>query len=137
MKYNQDLQEIINNFAILENWEDKYTYIIELGKQLIPLEEKYKNQSNKVAGCISKVWLIHRIDKGRLYFQADSDAYIVKGLITILMKILSGKTAKEIIDFEIEELFQILQLKEHLTSGRSNGFFAIANKIKAIAENNL
>lgn len=126
-----EMHEIIEEFSLFEDWEDKYSYIIDLGKKLHPLDEKYKTDHNMVVGCSSKVWLICRKDNSNKYFfLADSDAFIVKGLIAILLRVFSGKTAEEIQNINIEDFFLSLGLKQHLSPNRSNGFFAMVRKIK-------
>ena len=126
-----EMQEIVEEFSLFDDWEDKYAYIIDLGKKLEPLEEKHKTDDNKVIGCVSQVWLTCcREESDQYFFRADSDAYIVKGLISMLLRLYSGKTAKEINNIDIELFFTLLGLKQHLSPNRSNGFFAMVKKIK-------
>jgi|TARA_B110000259_G_scaffold188223_1_gene245691 cysteine desulfuration protein SufE len=130
-----ETDKIIEEFSLFEDWEDKYSYIIDLGKKLCPLDDKHKTDHNMVIGCSSQVWLIsHKDNDNKYFFLADSDAYIVKGLIAILLRIFSGKTAKEIKNINIEDFFLSLGLKQHLSPNRSNGFFAMVNKIKKLIQ---
>jgi len=130
-----ETDKIIEEFSLFEDWEDKYSYIIDLGKKLSPLEDKHKTDHNMVVGCSSQVWLIsHKDNDNKYIFLADSDAYIVKGLIAILLRIFSGKTAEEIQNINIEDFFLSLGLKQHLSPNRSNGFFAMVNKIKKLTQ---
>jgi cysteine desulfuration protein SufE len=130
-----ETDEIIEEFSLFEDWEDKYSYIIDLGKKLSPLDDKHKTDRNMVVGCSSQVWLIsHKENYNKYFFLADSDSYIVKGLIAILLRIFSGKTAEEIQNINIEDFFLSLGLKQHLSTNRSNGFFAMVNKIKKLTQ---
>jgi cysteine desulfuration protein SufE len=130
-----EMHEIIEEFSLFEDWEDKYSYIIDLGKKLIPLDEKHKIDFNMVVGCSSQVWLIsHKDNSNKYFFFADSDAFIVKGLIAILLRVFSDKTAEEIQNIDIEDFFLSLGLKQHLSPNRSNGFFAMVSKIKKLTQ---
>jgi cysteine desulfuration protein SufE len=130
-----ETDEIIEEFSLFEDWEDRYSYIIDLGKKLPPLEDKHKTDQNIVVGCSSQVWFIsHKENSNKYFFVADSDAYIVKGLIAILLRVFSGKTAEEIQNINIEDFFLSLGLKQHLSPNRSNGFFAMVNKIKKLTQ---
>lgn len=131
----QAISKLLVNFESLPNWEEKYAYIIECGKSLKPLDVSNKIDANKVSGCVSQVWLIGTINKetGFIFFEADSDSYLVKGLIYVLLQIYSGRSYETIISADTQQIFERLGLKAHLTPSRSNGFFAIAQRIKAIA----
>lgn len=130
-----DLTEILENFSLFSDWEERYQYIIDLGKSLPSLEESYKTDAFKVRGCTSQVWLVPETDgEDSLSFQADSDALIVRGLIAILLSAYNGKKPKEILAFPIEETFAQLGLENNLSPNRRNGFFAMTEKIKAYAE---
>src|SRR5215470_9942219 len=144
------IDEIIENFALLDEWDDRYRYVIELGRSLAPLDEQDRNDANKVQGCASQVWLSTTVqpngqdngqDNGQagplLSFIGDSDAHIVRGLIAILFVIYSGKHARDILATDAVALFERLGLKEHLTPQRSNGFRAMVERIKADARNAL
>lgn len=131
----QAISKLLENFEALPSWEEKYAYIIECGKSLKQLDIIHKTDANKVSGCVSQVWLIGMIDRqsGLIFFEADSDSYLVKGLIYIALQIYSGRTYETIIAADTQQIFERLGLKAHLTPSRSNGFFAIAQRIKAIA----
>lgn len=133
-----DLNEIVENFESLDDWEDRYRYLIELGKELAPLEPAAHNEMNKVKGCVSQVWLeTHRqCDAGgtlRLTFKGDSDAHIVKGLVALVFALYSGKTPDQILETDAQALFQKLGLSAHLTPQRSNGVRAMVERIKSDA----
>jgi cysteine desulfuration protein SufE len=133
-----DIEEIIDNFSVLDDWDDRYRYLIELGRELPPLAESAHNDANKVQGCASQVWLDIDVrpngaDGPVLTFAGDSDAHIVRGLIAILFAIFSGKTAKSILATDALALFQKMGLREHLTPQRSNGFRAMVERIRAEA----
>ena len=127
------IDELIENFAFLDGWEEKYSYIIELGTHLEPLDEEYRTEEWKVRGCQSQVWLEPQIKEGKLHFKGDSDAFIVKGLIAIVLMIYSDKSAQEIKEIEVEEIFAKLGLQEHLSPSRRNGLFSMVEKIKEYA----
>lgn len=131
----QAISQLLVNFEVLPSWEEKYAYIIECGKSLKPFDISHKTEVNKVSGCVSQVWLIGMIDQqtGLIFFEADSDSYLVKGLIYILLQIYSGRAYETIIAADTQQIFERLGLKAHLTPSRSNGFFAIAQRIKQIA----
>lgn len=126
--------EIVADFELLEDWEDRYRYVIELGRKLSPLPEEARTAANKVQGCVSQVWLATSIDPGnrapRLSFVGDSDAHIVRGLIAILFALYSGKTADDILAVDANSVLGELHLKEHLTPQRSNGLVAMVERIR-------
>ena len=127
--------EIRSNFSLLEDWETRYAYVIDLGKYLPPFPETMKIEANLVKGCTSQVWLIPlQNDPDRVDFLADSDAHIVRGLIAILMAIYKGKSKAYVRDFDIKTFFDEIELAEHLSPNRRSGFFAIVGRIKALAE---
>jgi cysteine desulfuration protein SufE len=133
-----DIAEITDNFSILEDWDDRYRYLIELGRELPPLAAAAHNDGNKVQGCASQVWLETTVRPNGsagpvLTFEGDSDAHIVRGLIAILFAIYSGKTAREILSIDAIKLFEGLGLREHLTPQRSNGFRAMVERIRSDA----
>lgn len=126
------MQKIIEEFDLFPDWEEKYAYIIELGKNLEPMPEKMQTQENRVPGCMSQVWLFKQVDdQGKIKLLANSDAFIVKGLLAIIIQIFSGRTLSEIKNINMQKFFQDLGLKEHLSPSRSNGFFSIISRIKA------
>jgi cysteine desulfuration protein SufE len=124
--------EIVEEFALFDSWDDKYEYIIDLGKKLQPLQEQYKKDENKVRGCQSTVWLVADEKEGRIFFKAESDAVIVKGLISLLIRVLSGHAADEIIDAKLEFIQQI-GMTTHLAQTRSNGLLAMVKQMKNYA----
>jgi cysteine desulfuration protein SufE len=136
------IDEIIENFALLDEWDDRYRYVIELGRSLAPLNEQDRNDTNKVQGCASQVWLSTAVQPNgqtgpALSFVGDSDAHIVRGLIAILLTIYSGKHARDILATDAVALFERLGLKEHLTPQRSNGFRSMVERIKSDARSAL
>jgi cysteine desulfuration protein SufE len=126
--------EIVADFELLDDWEDRYRYVIELGRKLQPLPETARNAENKVQGCVSQVWLatsVHQDNRApRLSFIGDSDAHIVRGLIAILFALYSGKAADAILDIDANAVLGRLHLKEHLTPQRSNGFLSMVGRIR-------
>ena len=131
---NSEVKELVSNFKIFNDWEEKYHFIIELGSYLPTLENEKKNDSNKIIGCVSQVWLTFKKEHNRFFFYADSDALIVKGLLAIILKICSGKTRCEIENIDFFNIFNLLGLINHLSASRSNGLFSVVNKIKRILE---
>jgi cysteine desulfuration protein SufE len=129
------IKEITENFELLEEWDDRYRYLIELGRALPPLPEPARSDANKVQGCASQVWLSTSIKPDGaagpvLSFEGDSDAHIVRGLIAILFALFSGRGAKDILSTDAIALFQKLGLREHLTPQRSNGFRSMVERIR-------
>jgi cysteine desulfuration protein SufE len=131
------LSDIRSDFSVLDDWEDRYRYVIELGRTLAPLPEELRTETNKVRGCASQVWLATRVepDSGapQLTFQADSDAHIVRGLIAILFAIYNHRPADEILKTDADAIFGELGLKEHLTPQRSNGLASMVARIRVDA----
>jgi cysteine desulfuration protein SufE len=131
------IDEILDNFSLLDDWDDRYRYIIELGRMLTPLPEAAHTDVNKVQGCASQVWLTTQIEREAdgpvLRFVGDSDAHIVRGLITILFAIYSGKSARDILATDAIAVFDRLGLREHLTPQRSNGLRSMVERIRADA----
>ena len=124
--------EIADEFSLFDNWEDKCEYIIDLGKKLEPLDAQFKIDENKIKGCQSQVWLIANEEDGRIYFKADSDAVIVKGLVSMLIRVLSGHTPQEILDAKLEFIDKI-GMKNHLAQTRSNGLLSMVKQMKNYA----
>jgi cysteine desulfuration protein SufE len=126
------------DFSLIDEWEDRYRYVIELGRSLPPLDESERIPRNKVQGCASQVWIaMHEEQNGReprLTFTGDSDALIVKGLIAIIFRLFSGRTASEILAIDAGALLDELGLREHLTPQRSNGVASMVNRIKSDAK---
>lgn len=124
--------EIVEEFALFDNWEDKYEYIIDMGKKLQPLDDVYKIDENKVKGCQSTVWLAVFYEDGKVVYKADSDAVIVKGLISMLIRVLSGHTPNEIINANLGFIDEI-GMKSHLAQTRSNGLLSMIKQMKNYA----
>ena len=132
------IDEVIENFSLLDEWDDRYRYVIELGRTLAPLDARDRRDANKVQGCASQVWLATTVQPDGaqgplLSFVGDSDAHIVKGLIAILLATYSGRHAKDILATDAVDLFNRLGLREHLTPQRSNGFRSMVERIKSDA----
>ena len=132
MTINEAQNEVVEEFEDFTDWMDKYQMLIDLGNELDVLNEKYKNDSNLIDGCQSRVWLQCDIVDGKLQFTADSDALIVKGIIALLIQVLSGHTPNEILDADLYFIDKI-GLKDHLSPTRSNGLLAMIKQIKAYA----
>jgi len=124
--------EIVEEFSLFDSWDDKYEYIIDLGKKLPPLEEKHKRDENKVKGCQSTVWLVADYQDGKVIYKAESDAVIVKGLISMLIRVLSGHTPDEILGAKLGFIQQI-GMTTHLAQTRSNGLLAMVKQMKNYA----
>lgn len=131
------IDEIVENFALLDEWDDRYRYLIELGRTLPPLPEEDHTEANKVRGCASQVWLVTDVKGGAdgplLFFQGDSDAHIVRGLVAVLLALYSGTSARHILDTDALALFEKLGLRENLTPQRSNGLRSMVERIRAEA----
>jgi cysteine desulfuration protein SufE len=125
-------KEIIEEFSVFDSWDDKYEYIIDLGKKLQPLDEQYKKDENKVRGCQSTVWLTADYSNGRVFYTAESDAIIVKGLISMLIRVLSGQKPDDIIGAKLDFLNEI-GMMTHLAQTRSNGLLAMVKQMKNYA----
>lgn len=132
LKINEIQDEIIEEFSIFEDWMDKYAYLIELGNSLEPLDEKYKVESNLIEGCQSRVWLQADYEDGIITFRAESDAVIVKGIIALLIKVLTNHTPDEIIDADLYFINKI-GLNEHLSPTRSNGLVSMVKQMRFYA----
>lgn len=134
MTPHQTLQDLLDDFALIDDWEERYRYVIELGRALPGLPENAKMEDNRVRGCASQVWLETRVAREGgepvLTFEADSDAHIVRGLIAILLSLYSGRTAREILDVDALGAFEKLGLTEHLTPQRSNGVRSMVERIR-------
>ena len=132
MSIEKKQQDIVEEFSMFEDWMDKYEYIISIGKELPSIDDSQKIEDNLVKGCQSQVWLISNYNDGNLNFQADSDAMITKGLIGLLVRVLSGHSPKEIMDTELHFIDEI-GLKEHLSPNRANGLAAMVKKMKTFS----
>jgi cysteine desulfuration protein SufE len=129
----RDLEEqIIGEFMVFDDWMDKYNHIIEMGKDLPKIEDKFKIDNNLIPGCQSRVWLHSSFIDGKVYFYADSDAVITKGIINLLIRVLSGQTADEILESKLE-FIDTIGLKEHLSPTRSNGLNSMIKQMKLYA----
>jgi cysteine desulfuration protein SufE len=126
------LEKIINFFEAIEDWQEKYQLLIEIGNKMLPLQSWEMSESYKVSGCTSSVWLVPSLLNGVYYFNGSSNAAIVKGLVYLVIQIYSGKTPKEILEFDVESLFEKLNLKNHLSPTRSNGLYSMVEKVKEI-----
>ena len=130
------IESLVEDFAFLDDWEDRYRYVIELGRGLPELSEAERVEANKVRGCASQVWMVSEIVRNGepvLKFRGDSDAHIVRGLIAILFALYSGRTAREIVASDPEAVFGEIGLREHLTSQRSNGLSSMVGRIRSDA----
>lgn len=134
-----NITDIIDNFSYLDDWEDRYKYVIELGRELEPMPETLQVEANKVRGCTSQVWLAtsvaERDGEPVLHFLGNSDAHIVSGLVCITLAIFNDKTAQEIVELDAEAIFQDIQLREHISAQRSNGLNSMLQRIRADAQN--
>jgi cysteine desulfuration protein SufE len=128
----QTEREIVEEFGLFDSWDDKYEYIIDLGKKLPPLEDKYRLDENKVKGCQSTVWLAAELNDGTIFYKADSDAVIVKGLISMLIRVLSGHTPDEILNAKLDFINEI-GMTSHLAQTRSNGLLSMVKQMKNYA----
>ena len=132
-----DIEEIADTFELLGEWEERYRYLIELGRDLPPMPDEEHDEAHRVRGCMSQVWLAHSVTDdvpARLEFRGDSDAHIVKGLIALLFSLTSGKTAQEILDLDLADAFARLGLEQHISMNRRNGFYSMVERIKQMAK---
>jgi len=139
MAQTSSIDELVSDFSLLEEWEDRYRYVIELGRDLDTLPERARTPDNKVQGCVSQVWILTEVKGANgggpvLVFHGDSDAHIVRGLIAILFLLFSGRTAEEILACDAPATLARLGLDEHLTPQRSNGLFAMVKRIQSDAQ---
>jgi len=132
MTIQEEEQAVIDEFSVFEDWMDKYEYIIELGKSLQVIEEKDKTEVNLIKGCQSRVWLTSRFEDGKIFFAADSDAIITKGIIALLVRVFNGRTPEEILSSDFSFVEKI-GLKENLSPTRANGLVSMIKQIKSYA----
>ncbi len=132
MTINEIQDNVIEEFAAFDDWMDKYALLIDLGNSLAPLDEKYKTESNLIEGCQSRVWLHADYKDGKIYFEGESDAVIVKGIVSLLIQVLSGHTPQEILDADLYFINEI-GLKEHLSPTRSNGLVSMVKQMRMYA----
>ncbi|MCC8114292.1 MAG: SufE family protein [Bacteroidales bacterium] len=129
MTINEKQQEIIDEFSDIDDWMDRYAYIIDLGNALPPIDEKYKTPQHLIEGCQSRVWLNAELKDGKVHYTADSDAIIVKGIISLLISVLNDHTPQEILDADLH-FIDAIGLSEHLSPTRSNGLLAMVKQMK-------
>ena len=129
----QTLDDVRETFEFLDDWSEKYRYLIELGSELEPMPEELKVDEHKVRGCMSQVWLVGTAREGRLHFLADSDAHIVRGLVALVLMIFGGKSPAEARDLDVKAVLTELDLDKHLSPGRSNGLHSMIGRIQSIA----
>jgi len=135
------VEELIDNFSFLDDWEDRFRYLIDLGRKLPPMDDALKTEETKVRGCTSQVWIVDAVEPGAgsgsgpptLHFTADSDAHIVKGLIAVLLAIYDGRTPEEILAVDIRQVIGRLGFEQHLSPNRANGLFSMVERIRALA----
>ena len=132
MTIEQVQDEIVQEFSMFDDWMDKYSYLIELGNDLQDLDPKDKNDQNLIKGCQSRVWLVAELKDGKIYFRGESDAVIVKGLVALLLRVVSERTPKELLENELH-FIDDLGLKQHLSPTRSNGLLAMVKQIRLYA----
>ena len=125
--------ELIDNFSFIDSWEDRYKYLIELGNQLPHLPDEKKTDEWRVPGCQSQVWIVPHSENTSIWFEGDSDAIIVRGIIAIVLVIFKDKPAQEILDVDVEEIFDKMGLREHITPNRRSGMLSMVDKIKYYA----
>ena len=133
MAVSMDLEELKETFSFFDDWEDKYRFIIDLGKDLTPLADAEKTEANLIRGCQSQVWLTHQLSDGKLHFQLDSDAHIVRGLSAVVLIASNDQSPEQIIALDLDGLFDELDLLAHLSVTRGNGLRSMIEKIKHIA----
>lgn len=132
---SQDLEELSQEFDLLGDWEERYRYVIDLGRELEPLTDTERSDANKVRGCASQVWLVTEPQAdGTVVFRGDSDAHIVRGLIAVLFRLYSGKPAQDILAFDAKAAFEKLGLSGHLSAQRSNGLASMVGRVRRDAE---
>ncbi len=127
------ISDVLETFEFLEDWEDRYKYIIDLGRNLPEFDEKDMIEDNRVHGCTSRVWLVHNMKDGNVHFKGESDAHIVRGLVALILMMFSGKTPQDILNTEPRDTLDKLGLEKHLSPMRTNGLFSMVEKIKSIA----
>ena len=135
------IEEIMEGFEYLDDWEDRYAYLIDLGKGVEGLSEAERTEVHRVQGCTSQVWLVWSVtgegDELRLNFRGDSDAHIVRGLVSVLLSAYTGKTPHELLEVDIEALFKRMGLEKNLSVSRRNGFFSMVERVRSVAQQHL
>ena len=139
IEHQMTLEKIISDFEFIEEWEDRYRYVIDLGDQLEPYPEELKTPETKVQGCVSQVWLTSELknEENKIILSGDSDAHIVRGLMAIVFTIFSGKSPEEILKIDVQSIFKTLGLNEHISPQRSNGLNAMVKRIQSDAQHAL
>ncbi|MBX3430742.1 MAG: SufE family protein [Hyphomonadaceae bacterium] len=130
---DQTIEDLADEFALLPDWEERISYVIELARALAPLSDEERNEENRIRGCASRVWLVsekHADEPEKLFFRGDSDAHLVRGEVALLLRIFSGRTPADILSVEPQAVFERLGLKEALTMQRSNGLFSMMKRIQ-------
>ena len=130
------IEELLEDFEVLDSWEDRYRYIIELGDELEDLDAELRVEENRVQGCVSNVWLIASFDASsppQISFRADSDSQLVRGLVSILIMLCNNQPAPTVLALDVEDLFTRLELRNHLSRSRSNGLFSMVKRIRVLA----
>ncbi|MBO6716305.1 MULTISPECIES: SufE family protein [Alphaproteobacteria] len=128
-----EVEDLVEEFDLLDDWEQRYKYLIDMGKALAPLDPSEKNDITKVKGCVSQVWLVHESDNDTHIFRAESDAHIVKGLAALLVRLYSGRSGEDILSIDAREVLQRIGLAEHLSPQRSNGLASMIKRIQTVA----
>ncbi|MEL6425780.1 MAG: SufE family protein [Pseudomonadota bacterium] len=131
---DETFEEVVETFEFLDDWEDRYATVIDMGRAMTPLEDALRSPATKVDGCASQVWLVPRIEDDRLYFDGDSDAMIVRGLIALLRLLYSGRTLEEVGAIDAQAEFARLGLDQHLSAQRSNGLRAMIARVRQVAD---
>ncbi len=132
MALNETQNQIVEEFSVFDEWLDKYDYLIELSKELSPIDEKHRTEQYLIKGCMSRVWIDAEMHDGKIYFTADSDAIITKGIIALLIRVLSGRTPEEILDADLY-FIDLIGLRENLSPTRANGLLAMIKQMKLYA----
>lgn len=131
---SENLQEMVENFSLFSDWEERYRYLIDLGRTLPEMDNALKTDENLVQGCTSRVWMVAGVKGGKFHFRADSDAHIVRGLIALLVVAYQDKPVAELTNIDVEGAFKKIGLDQNLSPNRRNGFFAMVERIKTLAE---
>ena len=129
----ESIKEVVENFSLFDDWEDRYRYLIDIGRELPHMDDTLKTDASLVNGCTSRVWLVPHVKDSVLTFQADSDAHIVRGLVALLFAAYQGRKLSEISSIDIEKMFKEIGLDQHLSANRRSGFFSMVEKIQSFA----
>lgn len=132
----ETLKEIQDDFSLLDELDERYQYLIDLGKQLVDLPAEFKVDEFKIRGCQSSVWIVHHFIDGKLYFNATSDAFIVRGIVSLLLRLFSNRTPAEILTLDAKSVMEAIGLGTHLSPGRQNGLWKMVERIHLLAEEN-